>query len=278
MKNLLILCFLALLPFPAFAAEKESAYDRVMKTHTLRCGYILYPPYMEKDLKTGKFSGPAYDIAEELGKTLGLKMEWVEEVAVGGEVASLESHRFDSVCSVTGTYDPGMFLQIEFSKPLFYIDNTIFSRSGDSRFAGKKGFKDLNNPDLTFVGIEGDSTSIYAKLLFPKAKIKELPQLTDPSQLFLELSAKKADLIIVESAIAARATKNNVGQFQQINFIESLPKYSVTLAVAKDSYELRDAINQGIDYMHLNGTIDKILDKHDPKRETLIRIPAAYTK
>jgi len=51
------------------APIRESAYARVMRTGTLRCGYVLYPKTIERDLNTGKMSGPMYAIMEEMGKT-----------------------------------------------------------------------------------------------------------------------------------------------------------------------------------------------------------------
>ncbi|HOO50986.1 MAG TPA: hypothetical protein PLK94_06835, partial [Alphaproteobacteria bacterium] len=67
---------------PVVAAEnaKETAYERVIRTGTLRCGYLTYPPLLMKDLKTGEMSGVAHDIMTEIGKRLSLDIEWTEEV------------------------------------------------------------------------------------------------------------------------------------------------------------------------------------------------------
>jgi hypothetical protein len=42
------------LSFPAFAVEKESAFDRVMKSGVIRCGYWVRSPMITKDLNTGE--------------------------------------------------------------------------------------------------------------------------------------------------------------------------------------------------------------------------------
>lgn len=57
MKRLLLALALLILALPAAAETgKESAYECVMRTGTLRCGYILLPPEMNKDPNTGALS------------------------------------------------------------------------------------------------------------------------------------------------------------------------------------------------------------------------------
>ena len=67
-------------------SSRETAYDRVMRTRTLRCGYVLYAPAVMKSLNTGAFSGIVYEITELMGKRLGLKVEWAEEVSFGSMI------------------------------------------------------------------------------------------------------------------------------------------------------------------------------------------------
>jgi ABC-type amino acid transport substrate-binding protein len=62
------------------SSSKPSAYDRVVQSKTLRCGYVVSAPHTMKDPNTGQMSGIMYDIAEEMGKRLGIKIVWNEEV------------------------------------------------------------------------------------------------------------------------------------------------------------------------------------------------------
>jgi hypothetical protein len=45
---------------------QESAYDRIIKSGNIRCGYIVYPPNTIRDPKTGAFSGISYDIMSRI--------------------------------------------------------------------------------------------------------------------------------------------------------------------------------------------------------------------
>src|ERR1035441_7647986 len=82
MKNVILALLVLLTALPAFAADKQAdeVYDRVVKTHTLRCAYTIYPPFIAKDTATGEISGLFHDLLEQMGKELGIKIVWAEEV------------------------------------------------------------------------------------------------------------------------------------------------------------------------------------------------------
>lgn len=259
-----------------YAATNENVFERVMRTKTLRCGYYLYPPYAERDPKTGELRGTLHELVEELGKTLGLKIEWAEEIPVGQDVAALNSGRIDSVCS-TADYEPNTYALIESSSALFYIRNAIYARADDPRFSKPVSTKDLNKSDIKFSGIEGDSTLIYARLIFPNAQTSgALPQMSDASQAFLEVETDKADLVIVEEPVAQRALKNNPGKFMRVEFTDDLPVYGAVLNFAKGEDKLRLTINHAIEYMSVNGTLDHMLDRFDAGGDNYIRTAKPY--
>ncbi len=76
-----------------------SAYERVLQKGTLRCGYFEEAPFVLKDPNTGKMSGIAVELTEQLGKELGLKIDWVSEINFGTFPQDLASGRFDAVCA-----------------------------------------------------------------------------------------------------------------------------------------------------------------------------------
>lgn len=69
MRIILSLC-LMLLSVQAMA--EESAYDRVMRTNEIRCGYGIYAPWIQKDLVTGEIKGVMADVAEAVAKQLDM--------------------------------------------------------------------------------------------------------------------------------------------------------------------------------------------------------------
>ena len=47
MKQLLIVILVCLFAFFVYVGEKETSYERVVRTGTIRCGYIGWKPYFE---------------------------------------------------------------------------------------------------------------------------------------------------------------------------------------------------------------------------------------
>jgi ABC-type amino acid transport substrate-binding protein len=81
--NVLLFLLFFCCAIPVFAADKETSYDRVMRTGVIRCGYVEWPPYLLKDPNTQEFSGLIYDYMMAIGKDLGFKVEWSESVGWG---------------------------------------------------------------------------------------------------------------------------------------------------------------------------------------------------
>ena len=108
MKSFLIgLFFIALtVSSVSFAGDKESAYDRVIRTGVLRCGYFVWAPHFSVNMKDGKKSGVYYDIIEELGKSLNLKIDWSYEYTLGQQVEALK-HKADARRADRGAFRAG---------------------------------------------------------------------------------------------------------------------------------------------------------------------------
>ncbi len=68
MKTLTLVIILLSSALPAVAQEKmkESAYERVMRTGTIRCGYFLFPPLAVKNPNTNMLSGITADIFNKI--------------------------------------------------------------------------------------------------------------------------------------------------------------------------------------------------------------------
>lgn len=65
----------------------ESVYDRVMRTGTIRCGYLAWKDFIDIDPNTGAMTGIIHDYMDALSRNLGLKLEWTAEVGRGDYVA-----------------------------------------------------------------------------------------------------------------------------------------------------------------------------------------------
>src|SRR5271167_4377726 len=94
------LCSCAMSADHGQAQQKESLYDRVIRTGKIRCAYVIYYPDCIKDPNTGKLSGIGIEAIELIAKKLGLTAEWTEEVGWGTMMEGLQTGRYDLIASM----------------------------------------------------------------------------------------------------------------------------------------------------------------------------------
>jgi ABC-type amino acid transport substrate-binding protein len=253
--------------------QKETAYERVMRTNTLRCGYFSWYPAFLKDPKTGKLGGIFYDYMEILASNLHLKLEWVEEVGLGDYPAALESGRIDAMCS-------SVFVTAERSRansfitPAYYLPLHAYARVDDERF-DHFSIAAFNKPDYKLAILEGGVTSIIRRQFFPETKPYELPQLTNPAELFTTLAMGKADFLLYDLFTFQEFNRHNPGQLKRVT-AQPIKVFPLAVAVGKNDYALWQMLSTATMDMHLAGTMDQILQKYETHPGTLIRMTMPY--
>ncbi|MCB9988074.1 MAG: transporter substrate-binding domain-containing protein [Rhodospirillales bacterium] len=277
MKNLILSFFLMLLAFPAFAAsgEKESTYERVMRTGTIRCGYILLPPEMIKDVNTGEFSGLSYDIMTEIGRRLDLKIDWAEEVNFQTLAEGLKTGRYDAVCFSLYRYTQQAKF-VNYTTPLFFSETGVFVRADDTRFDDYTA--KINDPATKISVIDGEMSQFIAAEEFPEAQTLSMPQLTDLSQMLVNVETKKADVAFINLLVADHYLKNNPGKLKNLAAYDPIRVFSHGFVYPKGEYDLGKMLDVAIEEMHDHGFIDKVLNKYDPEGRTYLRLQRPYRK
>ncbi len=195
------------------ASLKETAFDRIMRTHTIRCGYATWPPYLVKEPNTGKLSGLSYDYMEEIGRILDLKIDWAEEVDWGSYIEGLNTGRFDLMCM--GDWAIGERLKYSgLTIPMAYSPLYIWAKTGNMKF--DNNIEALNNPVVRLAVIEGDTSQNVTRLHFPLAKTDALPQTADGAQLLMDVATGKADAAIVDESMADNFMKHNPNSIHRV--------------------------------------------------------------
>ncbi len=238
---------------------KESVYDRVMRTGTIRCGYAVWPPYIRKNANTGGLEGMNYDYINELGKVLDLKIDWAEEVGWGNLIEGLNTGRYDLICASMWP-DAGRIKNAALTIPAFYTASYVYVRADDARFDGKPDL--LNQPNIKFAAIDGDVTYSLAKNNFPNAAIHSLPASAEGAQIVLELTGGKADAIIFEKAGADDFLNKNPGSIRPVMGIPLVNTNPEVHAVKIGEHAFLTLINNAILVMQANKTAEKLLAKY----------------
>lgn len=172
--------------------------ERILKTGIIRAGYIVYAPFVIKDVATGKLSGFGYDFAQKLASNMGLKIEWVEEVFFGNAFEGLNTGRYDVV--IANLWPNATRARVgDFLDPLYYSGLCVYARPGDHRFDNLNA---INDPAVKISTIDGEIAEMVAAMRFPRAKLFSMPQSTEYSQLLWNVVYGKADVAFADAGLS----------------------------------------------------------------------------
>lgn len=237
----------------------ESAFDRVIRTQTIRCGYATWPPYMSKDPATGQLSGINYEHMEKIGHELGLQIDWALELDWGGVAEALRTNKIDVMCATVWPDGPRM-QQMGLTKPLFFSPIYAYVRTNDTRFDGD--FAKLNQPQVKFIGLDGDVTSTMGKKMFPQATMITLPQTATPADIILSLVGNKADAILIDEGFARQYSQSNAGNIRKLAGVPHATIQSEVLPVNRNEPDLLNMLNTAIESLNNDGQLQAITSKY----------------
>jgi len=240
-------------------AAHETVFDRVMRTKTLRCGYVIYPPQLIKDGSTGQMSGIMYDLTELLGQKLGLKIEWPQETSWGTAAQDLNSNRFDMICS--GFWVNSMQASAYgYTEPLFYQVMWPIVRVNDTRF--DQDLNAMNNAAIRITSMDGDIPIQIHDEQFPKAQINTMQNFTDFNQLLLEIEANKADVTFLDGDFAKRYMQANHGKLKLLTNHGPVRVYANPWAIKRGEHDFADYLNAAIEEIVYSDEVERILKKY----------------
>ncbi|MGE3770260.1 MAG: substrate-binding periplasmic protein [Bdellovibrionales bacterium] len=255
------------------STTSETAFERVMRTKTLRCAYALWPPsILMKDPNTGKISGAAADIIELLAQRTGLKVEWTEEVGWSSYIEGLDTGRYDAFCSM-GWLMTERTARVRYSLPITYSSLHMYARTDDQRF--NDGLSGLNDPAYGIAVMDGEISQKYATKHFPKARQVATPQVGDITQIFLDVATNKADVVFNDPSLAREFNEKNPGKLRQVTK-EPLAVYANVFAVGFKENDLQEFINASLQELFNFGDIDRIFAKYEPDRSVFMPIAKPY--
>jgi polar amino acid transport system substrate-binding protein len=161
----------ALADVPLPAPGTSPRVDAIKKAGVLRVGVLANAPWLVENT-TGKgdaWSGPAWMLANEYAKRLGVKLEAIP-VSHETKVPVLASNQVDiSVTPLAET--PDRLKVVDF---VIYSTTSVclFGLSSNPKFAGAKSVDDLNRPDITIAYYTGGGEESWVKERFPKAQLR----------------------------------------------------------------------------------------------------------
>ena len=195
MKRILYcLAALLVLAMGSAQAQQTSRLDEIIKRGTLRVGMTGdYLPFTSFDGETGKFRGFDVDMAEALGKALGVKIEYVK-TAWPQMMKDFESDNFDiAMGGVSVTLDrqkKGFF-----SSPIMREGKTPIARCADrSKF---ETLAEIDRPGVRVIVNPGGTNERFARTHLQNAELKVYD---DNVTIFGEIAKGDADLMMTDAS------------------------------------------------------------------------------
>ncbi len=255
---LCVLCVLCSSLHPA-NAESESAYERIMRTGEIRCGYSSWKPLFWMDSNTGQPRGIFHDLMEEVGKRLDLKIHWSAELGWGEVAEAVNTHKVDMACAGYWLH-PSRIKYLQATDPLFYSSLHVWVREEDKH--KYRDMQQLNRPEYTVVEIDGGSAGQIIEKYFPNAQRISLPQLSTNGDVILNLMTKKADFFIDDVTSFYEYQQENPGKLATMFIDTPLAVFPATMLLPREQSHLKSMIDNTLSLVELDGTLDDILNKY----------------
>lgn len=177
----------------AHATAQESRLDAVISAGTLRVGTTGdYKPFTYLNPQTQKFEGMDIDLAEAMGKALGVKVEFVK-TTWGSLLPDLLADKYDIAVG-------GVSVTLERQKKALFSDALM--RDGKTpitRCENKDRFQtvaDIDKPGVRLIVNPGGTNEKFARANIHTAQIEVHP---DNVTIFDQIVAGKADLMITDA-------------------------------------------------------------------------------
>lgn len=184
--------------------------------------------------------------------------EWVEEVGPATAVESIKSKRVDMVCLPVIITQPRIRV-VDFSDPVLFSVFGVWVRE-DSTI---EDTAELNDPAHKMVYIDGTAPMVMTKRLFPNAGSVSLTEMSPTSDMFLSVITKKADAVYSDAGNAGLFSRYNPGQIKPLHDPDTDRVLPWAFMTPPNEYQFTKMITLVLQDMHLDGTIAKIVAKHN---------------
>jgi len=221
----------------------------LLQSNELRVGTALTAPFVSRDTN-GELVGFDVDLMREIAQ--GLNLEW-RELAFADLLPQLHAGQLDAVIAALYITEERR-AQVDFSQGYLDTGLALIVNSADA--------EDYANPDLPNdlaglrLGVKERSTGLrYAEALLNQGMRLQLQVYVETSDSLDDLRAGRLDGVLNDRLNSLYDNRQRGGTFVVPYILEEA---TLGIAVRKDHPELLDYLNQAIDALKANGTIDRL--------------------
>lgn len=228
--------------------QQDDLLSQVKERGTLRVGTEgTYKPFSFHEEKTGKLTGFDVEVAEEVGKRIGVKIQFVE-TPWEGMLTSLKTGKIDMVANQVGI-NPERQKVFDFSKPYTVSYPQIVVHQDNQEIKGiedVKGKKAGQTP-----------TSNYGQMA--KKAGAQLIAYDDMMGAMRDVAAKRIDLSFNDRLAVAEMLKTVDLPLKTIDV--KTDRSESAFPIPKGNEALLNEVNKALDSMREDGTLTKISQK-----------------
>ena len=243
----------------AASTEAAPADEATAEGTTFTVGFDAeYPPYGYKDEATGDYTGFDLELAEEVCARRGWTLK---KQPIDWDSKDMEINSGAIDCLWNGMTYTGREEDYTWSRP--YVDNSIvIAVNADSDIQTKADLagkmvvaQAASSADTALVNDPGDGSN--DENLNLRATFAGYETIKDYNDAFMQMSAGVYDAIAVDIGVAQYQLAANEGKYRILD--EPLSKEQYAIAFAKGNTELRDMVQETLDEMAADGTVEKIV-------------------
>ena len=234
------------------AAEADGALQEIKDSGKLVVGTCAdYPPYEWHLVQDGddKIIGFDIDIAQAIADELEVELE-VKDMDFDGLIPALSTGKIDMIIA-------GMNPTEERKQSVDFTD--VYYTQKDALVIKSEDAKDIRSEDdLKKASLATQKATIQETYLletFPNAEIQSVPKLNTA---ILYLVTGKVDAVLMVETVARRYVEENEGLEIADSDVSSTPNESA-IAVAKDSADFLEEVNDILDEMEDSGKIEELM-------------------
>ncbi len=217
-----------------------------------------YPPYGYKDETTGDYTGFDLELAEEVCARRGWTLV---KQPIDWDSKDMEINSGAIDCLWNGMTYTGREEDYTWTEP--YVDNSIvFAVNADSDIQTKADLAGKNvvaqqasSADTALTNDPGDGSNDENLTLC--ASFASYETIADYNNAFMNMAAGIYDAIAVDIGVAQFQLAANEGKYRILD--EPLSKEQYAIAFKKGNTELRDMVQETLNEMAADGTVDKIV-------------------
>lgn len=230
-----------------------------VQAETLRVGSTpTAVPFNFLDSKTNSLQGVMIDVTAALSKELGFTPEQYT-IPLSGLVPSLQTNKIDLISSAFAINEQRA-KAVDFSDVLFtYGEAVIVSAKDETQYTSISDFAGKS------VGVQ--TGSVLVDPFQAQKDIKQVRMYDSMADMIRDVSLSRIDAAVGDGPVMQYTAKHSgSSKIRMADGYHQQIKFDVGIAVKKGNSELLSRVNQGIQKIKENGTLDAILQKWDVKK------------